>query len=53
MAQIFAICSHDPSKKSLSEYNGLLAEIPKIPQAEFDAVLLSLLNAASMPAALK
>jgi hypothetical protein len=32
-------------------YNGLVAEIPKVPKAEFDAVLRSLLQAPPMPMA--
>jgi hypothetical protein len=32
-------------------YNGFVAEIPKVPKAQFDAVLRSLLNAAPMPMA--
>jgi hypothetical protein len=32
-------------------YNSLVAEIPKVPKTQFDAVLRSLLNAAPMPMA--
>ena len=32
-------------------YNNLVADIPKVPKAEFDAVLRSLLNAPPMPMA--
>lgn len=48
---ITEIAAHFRKVSAKCGYNGLVADIPKVPKAQFEAVLRSLLNAAPMPMA--